>query len=415
MAALDRFGADLVSVRSGMEAVLDAAEEYPRCPLLQVYAATLHLYAQDAAGQRSARALLDRAAALSGAMNPRERLSLAAAEAWWSGDFEAAAERLEALTAQWPGDLVALKACEFLYYVMGQHWSGARFLAHVERVAEANADSGPFFGIWGFAAELCGQRARAFELANRALALSPDDAWTHHTLAHAYLMEGRAAEGRGALQPCLEGWGGAAPSIRGHNTWHLALFSVVLADPEPAAVLYRDRLAVGESAGVGELIDAISLLWWLEHAGAPQDEAWSRLLPPLLPHVRDLAFPFAAAHFAMALSRAGEREALAVLQADVREQASRHAGERRRAWEVGVPLVDACAAFGTGNAPAGCEALSPVIEEVGRVGGSDAQDAVFRYALVRGLAEAGRGREARAQAEALCAGRPVLPFEERWL
>ena len=415
LAAIDHFSEELVALRPGMEAVLQAADGHPNCPLLQVYAATLHLYAQDAAGQQAARTLLDRAEVLRGRMNARERLFLVAANAWWSGDFESAAERLEALATQWPRDLVALKACEFLYYVMGQHWSGERFLAHVERIAEVNEDSGPFLGIWGFAAELCGQRERAFELAGRALDLSPDDAWTHHTLSHVYLMEGRAAEGRQALQPRLEGWSGSAPSIRGHNTWHLALFSVVLADPEPASDLYRDRIAVGESAGVGELIDAISLLWWLEHAGTPQDRAWFDLLPRLLPHVRDLAFPFAAAHFATALSRAGERDALDVLQADVREQAFRHTGERGRAWKVGVPLVDACAAFGSGDASAGCEALSPVIQEVGRVGGSDAQDAVFRYALVRGLAEAGRGQEARALVETLGAGRPVLPFEARWL
>ena len=57
--------------------------------------------------------------------------------------------------------------------------------------------------------------------------------------------------------------------------------------------------------------------------------------------------------------------------------------------------MEACVAFGFGDAQAGCERLAPVIDEVGRVGGSDAQDAVFRYALVNGLAAAGR-REARA-------------------
>ena len=164
-----------------------------------------------------------------------------------------------------------------------------------------------------------------------------------------------------------------------------------------------------------ELIDAIAMLWWLEHAGSSQDEAWRALVPHVLPHVRDLEIPFVAAHFATALARSSERDAVETLLADVRGKALQQSGERGRAWQVGVSLVEACVAFGFGDAQAGCERLAPVIDEVGRVGGSDAQDAVFRYALVNGLAAAGRRADARERAQAFGAGRAVLPFETRWL
>lgn len=415
LAAVDDFRNELVAARPGMEAVLEAADRHPDCALLQIYAAMLHLYAQDHAGRSAARGLLDRAQGLRAGTTDREALFLDATEAWWAGDPEAGADRFEALTQRWPRDLVAVKACEFLYYVMGQHWSAARFLSHLERISRANADSGSFLGIWSFAAELSGHRERAIELAARALELAPADAWTHHALCHVYLMEGRAEEGRRMMRPHLEGWSRAVSSIQIHNTWHLALFDVVLLNPEPVLDLYHEHVASGESFGIGALIDAIALLWWLENAGFSQDDVWPALVPHLLPYVRDLEMPFVAAHFATALARGGEDEALEALLADVRGRASQQSGERRRAWQVGSSLVEACAALGRGDARAGCEWLEPVIGEVGRVGGSDAQDAVFRYALVNALSAAGRSADALERVRALAAGREVLPFEARWL
>ena len=66
----------------------------------------------------------------------RERAWLRALESWHAKSFDAAAAAFENITQSFAGDLLALRAAEFLYYVLGQQHSGPRFLAHTERMAE---------------------------------------------------------------------------------------------------------------------------------------------------------------------------------------------------------------------------------------------------------------------------------------
>jgi hypothetical protein len=57
-------------------------------------------------------------------MNARERALYRALTLWQANDNLRAVEAMEAITAEWPGDLLTAKFAEFLYYVLGQQHMG---------------------------------------------------------------------------------------------------------------------------------------------------------------------------------------------------------------------------------------------------------------------------------------------------
>jgi hypothetical protein len=258
---------------------------------------------------------------------------------------------------------------------------------------------------------------RAIELARRAVDLNPDTPWAHHAWAHALLRDGRPGEGIAAIGGYLESWSRFARAIESHNAWHLALFHWLELDLDAAWSLYRKYIWNAAAETTGERLDIISFLWRLELAGttiAPDD--WQAIAGRVLPHVGECAIPFNAAHYAYALCRAGKDDDVRRLRQCVAAFAARQIGDRAKAWQgTGVPLVDASIAMARGDADAACALLDPVVGEIGRVGGSDAQDDLFRYAHLVALIDAGRKGAARTMLDDMLSGRAPTPLEDRWL
>src|SRR6266542_2117603 len=95
------------------------------------------------------------------AMNARERALHRALTLWHGNDNLRAVEALEAITTEWPSDLLTAKIAEFLYYVLGQQYMGPRFRAHVRRLEGAHAGDPDFLAMAAFASELCGDYVAA--------------------------------------------------------------------------------------------------------------------------------------------------------------------------------------------------------------------------------------------------------------
>ena len=121
VAAIDRFAVDLASLGPGVGDIIGAATAHPDQIYLQSCAASLCLYGQCAATDHDADAFLARARAASAGANERERAFLAALGDWRGLRYEDATAKLEALVAEWPRDLIAVKVLEFMYFVRGQH------------------------------------------------------------------------------------------------------------------------------------------------------------------------------------------------------------------------------------------------------------------------------------------------------
>lgn len=419
IAALDDFTDRLAGIDPGVEAVLEAATRHPGVAALQLGGAMLFLYGQTAEASASAADYLQAARTLEAAMVERERATLVALDRWAAGEFLAAVETFEALLERWPRDLLALKALEFLYYVLGQQHMGPRFLATVERLADAdpaNAEDADVLAAWAFASELSGKPDEAIELAERSLAVDPHTPWAHHALAHAFITQGDPPEALARLRSFLPVWRTSGRVIECHNAWHLAVAHLDGLDLAAAEVVYRDLVWGVAPDTPGEQIDAISYLWRVEMAGWEVDEArWADVADHVEGRVTECVFPFLSAHHGFVLARAGRTEALATLRATVERRTAADDAEARRVWQpVGRTVVEACIAHGGGDRAGAAELLDPVMPMMTAVGGSDAQDDLFRQAYLTGLIAAGRSDDARNQWTAMTRWKTPSALDRRF-
>jgi hypothetical protein len=416
VAAVDDFTFRLARIRPGVEAVLAAADHHPGTATLQLYAAMLWLYAQTDEATATAAGYLDRAAALESSMDERERATFAALTDWRDKRFSDAAARFEAVTVEWPRDLVALKALEFMYYVLGQQHSGPRFLAHVEKIADPNRDDPDVLAVWAFAAELTGQVDRAADLVEQCRDIEADVPWAHHALAHVLITTGDGVDARDRLTAFLPMWETSGRVIYCHNAWHLALVHLDELDADGAEAIFRDHIWGVTPDMPGEQIDAISLLWRLDMAGRRVDDArWGEVADRVEARAGECYFPFLSAHHAYALARADRREPLDALMAGVAQRTEADDDEARQVWQpVGRAVVEASAASGHGDHRRFAELLDPIIAEMPAVGGSDAQDDLFRQAYLTGLIEAGRTADAERYWKTMTAWKTPSLLDQQW-
>lgn len=413
--ALDGFRDQMLALGPDPLRVLSDAESHPDCGLLQAHAAVLHLYGMTEEGDATAAGFLARARE-AGAPTDRERLWHEGVDAWIRRDYEAAIARFETITELHPRDLLAAKVAEFHYYATGQHWQARRFLAHMERIASENQDSSHFLAMHAFAHELSGHYAEARALGERAIEMDPITPWADHALAHAYVRQGRFEEGEAVLRRLAPSWTESGQPIHGHNAWHLALFALSRLDYDETLRIFRDHVSGFLPESVGEQVDAISLLWRIELAGHElPSEKWAPIAEHLEPRADEAFIPFVSAHDAYALTRAGHGAAARRKVEAARRAADESLGERRRVWrDVGLPLVDACAALASGDSLRCATLLEPIIADVGCVGGSDAQDDLFRQTHLVSLLRAGKRHAARKLLEHQLGDRTPSALEDAW-
>jgi tetratricopeptide (TPR) repeat protein len=410
VAAADDFAARLLRLDQGVEAILDAVRRAPQTPILELYAAAFWLYGQTDGAIESARTHLAACAALP--MNSRERALRGALALWHANDNLRAVEAMEAITAEWPGDLLTAKFAEFLYYVLGQQHMGPRFRDHMARLAPRHADDPDFLAMQAFAGELCDDFAAAEANAERALAIAQRNPWAQHALTHVLIRQGRVQEGRARMEAFLPLLAACGRPIHSHDAWHLALLHLEELNVAAAMRVFHEHIWGISPDFVVEQLDAISLLWRIEMAGTAMDAQWPSIAEHVAPRAVETFMPFMNAHYVYALARAGRRDAVEGALAKVRARSEADDAEAQRVWApVGRAVVEAAAAFGAGDRAGAAALLDPVMPVMPSIGGSDAQDDLFRQTYLRALQGAGRHADAAAYFERMTAGKARTPLD----
>jgi tetratricopeptide (TPR) repeat protein len=410
VAVADDFAARLLRLDRGVEAILDAAKRWPETPIIQLYAAAFWLYGQTDDARATAAAHLHACEAL--AMNARERALHRALALWHGNDNLHAVAALEAITGEWPGDLFTAKLAEFLYYVLGQQYMGPRFRAHMERLEPLHADDPDFLAMAAFASELCGDYADAEARAERALGNEPRNPWAQHALSHVLIRQGRVREGLARLESFLPLLATCGRPIHSHDAWHLALLHLEQLDVPAAMRVFHAHIWGITPDFVVEQLDAIALLWRIEMSGTPMDAEWRSIADHVAPRAVETLMPFMNAHYVYALARAGRTDALEAALARVRARSSADDEEAIRVWApVGRAVIEAAAAFGAGERASAAALLDPVMPMMTSIGGSDAQDDLFRQAYLRSLQAAGRRADASAYFERMTADKSRTPLD----
>jgi len=410
VAAADDFAARLLRLDQGVEAILDAAKRWPDTPIVQLYAATFWLYGQTDGALETAAAHLRACDAL--AMNTRERALHRALALWHGNDNLRAVEAMEAITTEWPSDLLTAKIAEFLYYVLGQQYMGPRFRAHMRRLEGAHAEDPDFLAMTAFASELCSDYAAAEAVAERALAIEPRNPWAQHALSHVLIRQGRVAEGLARLESFLPLLAACGRPIHCHDAWHLALLHLEQLDVAAAMRVFQTHIWGITPDLVVEQLDAIALLWRIEMAAGPMDAQWPSIAEQIAPRALETFMPFMNAHYVYALARAGWADAVEAALAGVRARSAADDEEAKRVWApVGRAVIEAAAALGAGDRARAAALLDPVMPIMTSIGGSDAQDDLFRQTYLRSLQAAGRHADAAAYFDAITAGKSRTPLD----
>ena len=365
--------------RTADHPLASATHEAPGFVMAHVLEAWRLLCSRDRAIAHSAQAVAKRAAALPA--DPRERMHLGAIGAVLADDYEGARRRLGELLRHHPRDALALQVAHTLDHLMGDT---KMLLGRVASVLPAWSPSLPGYyavrAMHAFGLLESGRYARAEEAASEVLAHDALDARTHHTMAHLFEMTERAEAGARWMSQHAVAWSdGSVAAV--HCWWHLALFQLARGRFDSVLQLYDQRLRGDRSTHVADLIDASSLLWRTELAGAHPGERWQELADAWAPRIDDAFCSFSDIHAMLAFvgardwARAGRLEA-ALLQA--RATPTRHGSSTRR---LGLPVCRAIMAYGRGKDSRAVSLLGTLAAQAHRLGGSHAQRDVLHLTL----------------------------------
>ncbi len=386
LAGLDDFVGGFIASEARVGNILDAAA-VDAAPLVQAYAAALHMFAETGSASANARPFIDKALASPLKATPRERGVVAAVQAWVDGDARRSARLLEQHLREFPRDLVALKLAHYHLFNLGD---SPGMLRAALLCLPAAADVPYLHGMLAFGWEQCHLLEQAEAAARRAIAMERKEPWAHHALAHVMLTQGRIHEGHAFLAEMSDSWVGLNSFMVTHNWWHQALFALELDRHDEALALY-DRQVWGVAKDYSQdEVNAVSLLARLELAGAGVGERWQDLADHLLQHVDDQVLPFLDMQYVYGLARAGRPQTDALLR-NIEAHAARVPPAQQHAWQrVCVPASRGLLGHARGDWQRAVDELGQALPRLTEIGGSHAQRDLFAQVHLDALIRSGK-------------------------
>lgn len=319
-------------------------------------------------------------------LTPREKLHVKAMELFSRGDFPKACDTWEDILADHPTDLLALKFAHDGYFYMGAQTQMRDSVASVLPHWKPHMPLSSYLkGLYSFGLLETRFYDRAEKEAMEGLALTPDDAWSVHSVAHVYEMKAEVDKGLEFMGRTEKDWQ-ISDMLASHNYWHWALYFIEKGQYESALQIY-DTQVLRRCKATGSMLDTVdasSMLCRLEMEGVSVKDRWRELLQVTLPHTDDHVTLFNDLHFLMVSLGAKERgvsgRLLGGLQELAKEPGDNH--QHQLARTVGVPMCQALVEYDLGNYSQAVELLYPLRYRMVDIGGSDAQRDVFNQLLI---------------------------------
>lgn len=357
----------------------------PAAPLAHVVMGLFLAQANTAADHQRASSIAARVDTLD--LNPREQLHRAALHDWLAGDSESAIDRWDQVLGQWPTDLFALRMQYFALFGQGRCTD---MLASTHRSIAAWEDRPQrtyLDGMVAFALEELGEYDEAERIGRAATEADPTDLWSIHSVAHVLEMQARAEDGlvwfRGR-DDVLHSRG----SFARHLWWHHAIIHLRTQNYDRLLELYDAEIRPGDAVDALSLTNAIDGLARLEFSGVDVGDRWGELVEPSSLRIGHHTHPFADAHFAYALARAGADDQVADLLDGMSAWRDRTGAASRVIADVGLDTAKAMAALGAGRPADAAPLFASTRDHRWELGGSHAQREVFNMAQEVALAAA---------------------------
>lgn len=353
--------------------VLDAATG-DTSPIVQAYAAAVHMFAETRDAPANARPFLDRALAGQGRCTPREQRFIEAVAAWVEGDVLRAIALHEEQAREHPRDLASLKLGHYHLFNIGD---SPGMLRMALTALPAAGDVPYLHGMLAFAWEQCNAFGEAEAAARKAMGMRRKEPWAHHALAHVMLTQGRLEEGHAFLNDVSDTWTGLNSFMLTHNWWHQALFALAMARYSEALDLYDQRVWGVAKDYSQDQINAVSLLARLELAGVDVGDRWQDLGNYLSARLQDHVLPFLDMQYLYGLARAQRPEA-DILMRNIEAHATGMQDASASAWRaVCVPASRGLLAHARGDWRRAAEELGRALPRLAEIGGSHAQRDLF--------------------------------------
>ncbi|XP_075937764.1 tetratricopeptide repeat protein 38 [Anarhichas minor] len=319
-------------------------------------------------------------------LSPRERLHVEAMEQYSHGRFRKACDVWEDILVDHPTDMLALKFAHDGYFYIGAQ---AQLRDSVARVLPYWKPHMPFYsylkGLYSFGLLETRSYDQALKVAMEGLALTPDDAWSVHSVAHVYEMTVQVDKGLKFMESREKDWQGA-DVLASHNYWHWALYFIEKGQYEAALQIYDAQVfrRCKTTGSMLDTVDASSMLCRLEMEGVCVEDRWRELFQVTRAHTDDHVTLFNDVHFLMASLGAKESGTSQRLLEGLQELAKEPGDNQQHqlAGAIGVSICQAMMEYNQGNYNRSMELLYPLRYRMVEIGGSDAQRDVFNQLLI---------------------------------
>ncbi len=377
LARLERLIDDFVTFDAELPAHLGEAIAEPSAPMARIVMGLFLAQANTASDHLRAVGVAKSLADVE--LNQREALHRQALDDWLAGENELAIDRWEQILDRWPTDIFALR---MQYYALFGQGRCADMLASSRRSIDAWGAvprRSYLDGMVSFALEELGDYDTAERLGRSATEADPSDLWSIHAVAHVLEMQARTDDGLAWFEgrdDVLHTKG----SFARHLWWHHAIIHLRTGDHGRLLELYDNEIQPGDAIDTLSLTNAIDGLARLEFAGVDVGDRWLPLLESSTARIGHHTHPFADAHFAYAIARAGADDRVADLLEGMAAWRDRSGTAGRVISEVGLDTATAMAALGSGRPDDAVALFDRTRELRWKLGGSHAQREVFNLA-----------------------------------
>ncbi len=281
-----------------------------------------------------------------------------------------------------------------------------------EKHARDYGDDWWFLSYRGWSLTENGDVVRGRAMTQRGFDLRPKNANAAHALAHAMFEDGSVNDAEALVEDWLPIYDRSG-ILHGHMSWHQALAALEHGDAARALAIYNDRIQpkVTTAPPINSVTDGTSLLWRMAIEGhsVPKD-TWDDAVAHAERSFPNAGVTFADVHLALVSAATGNNAGLE-MRIDTLEK---RLGEGKLAAGAVVPAICRAARAFAEDDFAGCaRILTPVADEVVRIGGSHAQREIIEDTLLVALMKSGEAQSARTLLDRRLHRRPSLR-DARW-
>lgn len=333
-------------------------------------------------------------------LTTRERMHIAATQAWVSGDLPQASRLLDEILIQHPTDILALLSGHQIDFFLGD---AMNLRDRVSRVLPCWDQEHPLYGfllgMLSFGQEEAGHYQQAEDTALRAVELNPKDVWSIHSVAHALEMQNKAEFGAQYMRDREADWGQNNFFIA-HNAIHYGLF-LLETNNLPTAVEVYDKYVHHKGAKPVSLslVDASSVIWRLYLEGVDAGDRAKVLAESWQEKCNQNFYVFNDVHAMIAFAASGDHHSAGVLLDNLKaylNTGNQNTDNYLTTQRIGLPVAQAFYEFSLGHYERAIDILIPIKNSINVFGGSHAQRDVVARTLLEAAIRSKQKNLARA-------------------